>query len=212
MQHNGSFPIFRFLAAPDSDEVPVISMFELGRASHRVAHVVRPVGSSRYSECQAEVVAILATLDSIHYHAITMGLLKAGLVPFPMSPRKSAAGIISILRATDCHRILATRSTLQALLDSIVFELQSQPGADGNQFDLSIEEPPEFNIRYPHLGRESIGDTFTPYPYLYKPDMDSIALYLHSSGSTGYPKPIAEIYRVIIIWCTMPWIQNQQVW
>jgi acyl-CoA synthetase (AMP-forming)/AMP-acid ligase II len=80
MQHNGSFPMFRFLAAPQSDQVLEISMLELGRASHRIAHAVRPAESPNFATSKAEVVAIIATLDSIHYHAITMGLLKAGLI------------------------------------------------------------------------------------------------------------------------------------
>jgi hypothetical protein len=120
-----------------------------------------------------------------------------------MSPRNSAAGIISMLRATKCHRMLATRATLGPLLDAIILELKQSELNGDRSFELSIEEPPEFNSVYPNLGRETVADAFTPYANSSRTDMTSVAMYLHSSGSTGYPKPIPETQKNIIEWCNL---------
>jgi hypothetical protein len=82
LEYNGSFPMFRFVASPSLDDIVEISMLEFGRACHRVAHILRPSDSLAVN---GEVIAIMATLDSLHYHPIIVGLMKAGLVVSKMT-------------------------------------------------------------------------------------------------------------------------------
>ncbi|KAJ7671148.1 acetyl-CoA synthetase-like protein [Mycena rosella] len=52
---------------------------------------------------------------------------------------------------------------------------------------------------YPHLGHETKEDAFVAYPDpTTRTPLDDVALYLHSSGSTGFPKCIPESHRTFI--------------
>ena len=62
-------------AEPDGT-VHEITYREFGRAVHRAAHALRPAQQG----ADGAVVAIIALSDTVLYHAITIGLMKAGLV------------------------------------------------------------------------------------------------------------------------------------
>lgn len=73
-EHNAEHTCYVY-AEPDGT-VREITYFEFGRAVHRAAHILRP---SRKGEDNA-TVAIIANSDTLLYNAVTVGLIKAGLV------------------------------------------------------------------------------------------------------------------------------------
>lgn len=112
-----------------------------------------------------------------------------------MSPRIAPAGIIHLLKLTSCHRIISTKSTLGPLLEGITGELST----DDPSFELSIQEIPSLNDLYPKLGAETLSDAFTLYPPVSsRPSVTDVAIYLHSSGSTGPPKAIGLTHMSLI--------------
>lgn len=116
-----------------------------------------------------------------------------------MSPRNTAAAIIKMLKEVGCHRLLTTQETLKSLVSDIKTELaRDSPG-----FELAVEEMPPIREIYPKLGHETKDDPFQEYPKPpVRPPMDNVLLYLHSSGSTGFPKSIAETYKIISHWAS----------
>lgn len=82
---------------------------EFTRASHRVAHIVRPLRQG----APQEIIAIIASTTTILYITLIDGIIRAGIVvspsfrglptritshtfqPFPISPRNSPAAVIS---------------------------------------------------------------------------------------------------------------------
>ncbi|KAJ7625826.1 putative nonribosomal peptide synthetase, partial [Roridomyces roridus] len=62
-----------------------------------------------------------------------------------------------------------------------------------------------FEQIYPHLGHETFRDEFVPYPGPsgVHTSLDDVAIYLHSSGSTGLPKPIPQTHRILIQWAAL---------
>lgn len=74
-KHNPEHTIFAF-NSDGSDEISEISYLEFGRACHRVAHHVRPGRAGPDNE----VVGFVGLADTIMYQAITIGLMRAGLV------------------------------------------------------------------------------------------------------------------------------------
>ncbi|KAJ7624410.1 putative aminoadipate reductase [Roridomyces roridus] len=177
-------------ADEETDQVTEISHFELARAAHRVAHILRPQRRGP----EGEILGIIALTDVFLYQAIVAGCIVAGIVPFPISNRNSSAAVLHLLKSTNSHRLLATKSSLGPLLDGLVDELTMQ-------YDLSIEEIPLQGEIYPHLGHETSAHGFMPYRRAYaRPSLDDVSLYLHSSGSTGFPKSIPESHRGLILY------------
>jgi acyl-CoA synthetase (AMP-forming)/AMP-acid ligase II len=75
MLRNSDKPFFTFVF-PGQDKLTEVTYFEFGRAAHRVAHYVRP---DPFAGKDNEVIAILANIGTLAYHAISMGVLRAGL-------------------------------------------------------------------------------------------------------------------------------------
>lgn len=204
LKHNSAFPIFVY-AETESSKVTEIKMLEYIRAAHRVGKSVR--GDSR----PGEVIAIIANIDPIVYSALITGIIKTGLVvshlqcrssircfiflfqPFPISPRNSPTAILNLLRKTSARRVLMTLATLQEVVDGLKLEIQMFDPA----YVLSIEEVPTLQEAYPLLGRETAQDPFEPISTTFSPKDSDKAMFLHSSGSTGLPKPILLTHQII---------------
>lgn len=209
-ERNPDLPWALLSAGP---ELPVqsISFAEYARATHRIAHKLRPERAGK----DKEVVAILINCDTIVYLALIAGLVRAGLVvstffhcvgcaligllrtvqPFPMSPRNSGPAIINMLKQTSCHRIIS-QPALSALLSCVEDELE----AEG--YDLEVDDLPGLDEVFPTMYDESASvecEPYTPTEEPYKPE--DVAFYAHSSGSTGFPKPIPQRHENLLECC-----------
>ncbi|KAJ3528253.1 hypothetical protein NM688_g8022 [Phlebia brevispora] len=196
-EHNGDNPWVLFPSISGKG-VDSISFAELARASHRVAHILRPHRQGQ----DGEVVAVLINCDTVLYVALILGMVRAGLVPFPMSPRNSAAAIVNMLDQTSATRII-THAPLSHLIDAVKKEVESKP------YQLRVDELPDLYEIFPTLlGEPSEGlkeATFKPYPSPGQtPSWDEAVVYLHSSGSTGFPKAILQTHTTIFDWCKVP--------
>ncbi|EPQ57831.1 acetyl-CoA synthetase-like protein [Gloeophyllum trabeum ATCC 11539] len=181
--------------ALDDGSIVRISFEEFARATHRVARSLRSDGRMR----NGEVVALIALCDTVMYMALLVGMIRAGLVPFPISPRNSAPAIYNLLSKIGCHRAVTTKTFLKPLLESCEAEFA------GKGYELAIDEIPAFTDVYPLLGKETANDPFEPFALEdWHPAVDDVTLYLHSSGSTGFPKPIPQTHRTVLQWCSLP--------
>ncbi|KAG6888349.1 hypothetical protein C0995_009042 [Termitomyces sp. Mi166 len=196
LKNNAELSIFAY-NKEGSSEVTEITYLEFGRACHRVAHLVRPGRAGP----DHEIVAFIALADTIVYQAVTVGLMIAGLVPFPISPRNTPAAIVHLLKKTSCHRLITTPVTLRSLLDGVKAEIT----AHALDFELSIEEIPTLHQLYPKLGSETMRDSFQRYPApTTRPSLSDVAVILHSSGSTGFPKAIYQTHLILSHWAAFP--------
>ncbi|KAE9406882.1 putative aminoadipate reductase [Gymnopus androsaceus JB14] len=187
LEHNPDYPVYVY-AEPGSNRAAEIRMLEYIRAAHRIGKAIRG-GDSQ----PGDVIAIVANLDAIVYSALIVGIMKAGLVPFPISPRNSPTALLHLIRESSAHRIIVTQATLQAVVDGLKAELETFDPT----YALSFEEAPALHDAYPFLGKETAEDPFTPISATFSPkDLDK-SIYLHSSGSTGLPKPILYTYQFI---------------
>ncbi|KAJ7440958.1 putative aminoadipate reductase [Mycena latifolia] len=189
---------FYIYAKPDpSSEIVTITHLEFGRATHRAAQILRPNGEGS----DGRVVSLLALSDTVLYKTLMTGLMTANFVPFPISPRNSISGIFHLLRNSSCHHIIATCVTLEPLLAG----LKRHIAEVDPDYILNIEEVPSLAQIYPNLGGETVDCAFQPYSaQLSRRSLDDIGLYLHSSGSTGLPKAIAQTHRTLIQLLALP--------
>lgn len=115
-----------------------------------------------------------------------------------MSPRNTPAAIVNLLKKTSCHRILTTTHTLHPLITGILAEI----AAHDPEFTLVVEEIPTLSEIYPKLGKETAEDPFEEYPEnpAGRAPMSNLVMYLHSSGSTGFPKAIPQTHLIMSHW------------
>ncbi|KAF8901181.1 acetyl-CoA synthetase-like protein [Gymnopilus junonius] len=192
-KHNPNHSVYVF-SEDGKPERTKITALEFGRATDRVAHHVRPGRTG----LEGEVIAFVALSDTLLYQAVTIGIMRAGLVPYPMSPRNTAAAVIKLMKDTACHRLITTRETLRPLIDEITAEVSKEE----TPYSLSIEEVPPLAEIFPNLGIETAEDPFEPYPTAPRPPLDDVMLYLHSSGSTGWPKTVKQTFRSMVHWAS----------
>lgn len=103
------------------------------------------------------------------------------------------------MQKTNCRRLVTTHHSLGSLIDGIKAGSLSQ-GTDASQ--LQLDMMPTLKDLYPMLGTGSPDENFLPYPpQASRSSPDDILYYLHSSGSTGFPKAIPTTHQTIIGWC-----------
>ncbi|KAF8892830.1 acetyl-CoA synthetase-like protein [Gymnopilus junonius] len=196
-KHNADAPFYVF-SEDGKDIVTKISYLEFGRACHRVA---RYVGSRFKSTERRPVIALIALADVAVYQAVCIGIMKAGFIPFPISSRNTPAAVVNFLKKTNCHCLLTTRSTLHELLDGISVKLQIEVSS----YQLLVDDIPSLQEIYPKLGHEHEDDPFVPYSsQTARPAITDTAIYIHSSGSTGFPKAIPQTHEILIHWVSFP--------
>lgn len=103
-----------------------------------------------------------------------------------MSPRNTPEAIYHLIKSTDCH-VLIVHSATHSLLESVT-QL-----AEIDDYYFKAVECPSLHAIYPALLAPSgtSASPVDPYPPRKGPHApDDIVFYLHSSGSTGLPKPI----------------------
>lgn len=116
--------------------------------------------------------------------------------PFPMSPKNSGPAVINMLEKTSCHRFI-TQSSLP-VVSALEREIAS------SSFQLQVDELPDLFSVFPTLLHDqSTVPAVLPYPPANRSISDDEAvIYLHSSGSTGFPKPIKQTRRTVIEWAS----------
>ncbi|KAJ7604467.1 hypothetical protein FB45DRAFT_1070376 [Roridomyces roridus] len=181
---------FYVYADVENDSIVTITQLEFSCATHRAAHLLRPNRSGQ----DGKVVAIIAESDTILYHAVFLGLMTANFVPFPISPRNSPPAILQLLRTSACHHIISTCITLAPLLARLEEHIKDVDP----EFELAIQEMPSLHEIYPNLGVETADHAFQPYPEgSFNPNLEDVVMYVHSSGSTGFPKAVGWNYRIV---------------
>ncbi|KAG5724635.1 L-aminoadipate-semialdehyde dehydrogenase [Termitomyces sp. T112] len=189
MRNNPDQPFYVF--AGDGGSIKTITHLEFGRAAHRVAHALRP----NRSGLDGDVVGILAETDTILYNVVIAGLIVAGFVPFPISPRNTASSVACMLEKVACHRLLINNSLLPFVIAAVNTSLS-------DCYEVLIEEIPSISIVYPRLAYEAAAHPFQRYPDPPRRlSATDICMILHSCGSTGSPRAIPLTHRY--------WIQSR---
>ncbi|GJE88440.1 acetyl-CoA synthetase-like protein [Phanerochaete sordida] len=190
-KHNADQPYFLFPSSNDlTGPMAALSFGEVARASHRIAHILRPGREGK----DGDVIGLLLHTDTVLYVAVVLGALRAGLVPYTISPRNSAEAVCNMLDATNCTRIVS-----HDLLAALVAEVRADRDARGKR--LHIQDIPDLLTVYPTLGNSHAHTSVEAYPTPQVPvDIDDVCVYLHSSGSTGLPKSIPWTHRYIAKW------------
>lgn len=110
--------------------------------------------------------------NDVRYPALVLGALKAGYCMLLLSPRNSIAANESLLKVTGCKKLIASTPSLPpvtAILDALTLDLLEVPSVDNLIGKV-----------YPHF----------EYSKSYPEHKNDRLVVIHTSGSTGIPKPV----------------------
>jgi acyl-CoA synthetase (AMP-forming)/AMP-acid ligase II len=160
------------------------------------------------------VVGLILQCDTLMYQTAICGLIRAGLTVsvlslspsyglnvrdpshqvFPISPRFPPGTICDLLQSVSVCRVLITSTASESLLNDMRAEM------DKRQYNITFENLPSFEDIFPEIfglvDRDSNELDAVPLPTA-DAYPDGVELWLHSSGSTGQPKPLPLTHAFI---------------
>ncbi|KAJ6500854.1 hypothetical protein C8R45DRAFT_82310 [Mycena sanguinolenta] len=141
---------------------------------------------------QGIVIGILAAIDSISYCMMVAAIMRAGFVPFCISPRNATDGVAKLLENSGTAVVYVSEDQRQNLADALEI--------CGKQ--LLVFDTLTFDELQDGLEESSESE---PLPVLPVVDMDSVGLILHSSGSTStFSKPIYFSHKIVMQYAFAP--------
>ncbi|KAK3314006.1 hypothetical protein B0H66DRAFT_503806 [Apodospora peruviana] len=150
----------------------VITYSQAANAINRVARKITDQGGAPYPPNSFPTVAYIGPNDA-RYLAFALGAVKAGYQALFISPRNSQEGQLNLFEQTNCHFIWFDKS-----LSGVV-----QPWLEERDMRAVIASP--VDEWFPTKKVE-------PFPYdktFEQAEWDPL-LVLHTSGTTGFPKPV----------------------
>ncbi|KAG8771103.1 hypothetical protein FRC12_003863 [Ceratobasidium sp. 428] len=182
LKHNAKH-VFTVLYDVGSRSQTNITYEQLGHAVHCAAHILNPDATIP----QGTNLGIFISADTITYITLVLGAIRAGLVPFPISPRTQVEGIAHLFSETHTSRVLVGGGLM-------IDQLYKQVNGLLKDRDFKLEQItiPGLGDLYPHLGQEpnTTSPAFEPFPTLKPTTGKSAIVILHSSGSTGLPRAV----------------------
>jgi thioester reductase-like protein len=159
-------------AAPDSYQRHTAR--QLDEYATRAAHRYREVFGQRERNAPPRVVALLAASD-LDYLVALFALGRLGLTPLLLSTRLSPEAIVSLLEKTGCDEIVHSKSYRDKIdavsaLRPVKAALLCSDYKTGPVDEIRVDLDPDF-------------------------ETSTACNILHSSGSTGFPKPIRNIHK-----------------
>lgn len=176
-KHSSTHPYFIY-EDESTHAITPVNWRSLVRAIHQVSKVIESHGipPPTSSSPPTRVIAILALIDTISYFTLIHGVMRAGYIPFPISPRNSPAAIAHLLSKTNATHIFVSEDpSMQGLSAGSLKVLAAQGGQEVQRITT-----PFFDELYLTYSNE---DDSLP-PAAEKREFDSVALILHSSGTS----------------------------
>ncbi|KAH9939795.1 acetyl-CoA synthetase-like protein [Epithele typhae] len=186
--HNPNYPFFVY---NDGVQNTWVTYSEVNAAMTRAArYFLTTAGPHPDSGPGAtpRVVAVMANSDSIVYLTTILGLLRAGFTGFLVSTRNAPVAVADMMQRTDTALALVSADASMQALARGALELLAESGASQPMMHVM----PTLQDLYPALasGGRAARSPFESDVVL--PDVfpASQGVIMHSSGSTGHPKPI----------------------
>ncbi|KAK7036039.1 hypothetical protein R3P38DRAFT_2910317 [Favolaschia claudopus] len=146
---------------------------------------------------QNTVIAILANADNLSCCMMVSAVMRAGLVPFCVSPSDAAAGVAQLFEQTDTAIVYVSADLKGILADALAVHDKDIPVFDFVTFS-EVQEVLEESS-------DSDSEPLPPLPVTI--DLEGPGLILHSSGSPS--KPVYLSHRLVLQISSVPWADSQ---
>ncbi|TFK94521.1 acetyl-CoA synthetase-like protein [Polyporus arcularius HHB13444] len=196
-KENPDYPLFIY---QDGDSLEYITHSKAYRAIDRVARYVASIAGtgSREASSNQPVVALFANTDTITYFCTALGVMRAGCTLFLVSTRNNSAALVDMFQRTGtAHVLISSDPFIREVGDEALQTL----AASGVHV---VEHPaPIFEDIFPDTLKPAspfAADVVIPEKF----DVKAQGIILHSSGSTGHPKPLPWTHEKLFSWGQEP--------
>ncbi|KAG8877545.1 hypothetical protein FRB98_006665 [Tulasnella sp. 332] len=150
------------------------------------------------------VIAIFATLDPLSYIVLVQAIILLGHTAFPISTRNSVAAVAHLLQEAKAERlIVAGGEPIRKVVHDVTLQISEQAIKPTS---LKVINAPTFGSIFPKHGPHQDSEGSRPVKIqTRRPGMSEVALILHSSGSTGFPKAVYFSHLRCVEWMRTPW-------
>ncbi|KXN81361.1 hypothetical protein AN958_04748 [Leucoagaricus sp. SymC.cos] len=213
--HNPDHPVFVYAHRADAGQIPALNQITFKTvvpAAHRAGHLVAErCGFDLNNDYRTySTVAMLAIADTITTFTTIVGMMRAGITVFPISPRFSPPVIAHLLAKNGVsHVLVSPEQHLQELAKEVITEVihcysecepqiipmleSSDLYANSKYIPLSIAP-----TNFAGFGFCESEITFEQLPKRHW-DLEDVAMIIHSSSSTSqYPKSIRWTHRIAL--------------
>ncbi|KAF8576738.1 acetyl-CoA synthetase-like protein [Ramaria rubella] len=188
-KHSPNHPLFVYLSSPNKLEI--ITWSKAAQAIENAAHLVCSYVKDAFQRgSPPPVIGILANIDSITYHTLSMGIARAGASAFLISTRNSPPAVTQLLKKTSTHTLFVSADEPMQRLATAALESPELR-------DVRVQKMPSFADLY---SEESIKKYTESIPDYSDDLVKSPAVILHSSGTTSFPKPVFVSHRHVLQW------------
>ncbi|KAG0151603.1 hypothetical protein CROQUDRAFT_36660 [Cronartium quercuum f. sp. fusiforme G11] len=214
--NNPSYP-YGVLAAHENSSNEVITWNEVGNA---LINITRELNLAAQTQAAATpIVGIFTASESLVYFTLVLAIMRAGCVPFPISPRNSSAAVVHLLKSTGCKTLYVQFDPTLPIHDLETLPVGEQLSRKQikeilellpDSFRLNLLEFPAAYTLFPRLANGSAYKPQLDLPQqlarIVTPDRPAWApvLIVHSSGTTAFPKPIYINRLSFHAWLTAP--------
>ncbi|KAJ8690362.1 hypothetical protein PTI98_011791 [Pleurotus ostreatus] len=199
--HYHNSPEHPVLIFPEEDgRQRTVKWAETTQAIHTCARILqRTISAEQGAET---IVGIFAASDTITYFTLIAATFRAGFAPFVISARNSPAAVAHLLSTTSArHVIVGSDAALLEALDAALNLMQES--------NPSVVLPGRSTM--PTFEEIFVADTAFELLPPCRPDVNSLALIFHSSGSTAFPKPIGWSHRQLLQLAVVPYFGERDL-
>ncbi|KAH9841056.1 uncharacterized protein C8Q71DRAFT_436612 [Rhodofomes roseus] len=193
-----------FVFAKGDGTLRTIYWPEAVRAVYTGATILRTRLADAAVGGETPIVAILAPSDAIPYFTMMMSIMRANYVAFPISPRNSPLAVAHLINKVGVSHVLVGREqAMQDLVNEALAILTTR--YDAHTLPTLSPMPLFEELFLPETAEKA-----EPPSYVYK-GPDALAMVLHSSGSTAFPKPILWTNHRFCQLCLIPWFGERDL-
>ncbi|KAI0702388.1 acetyl-CoA synthetase-like protein [Cerioporus squamosus] len=194
---NPDYPLFIY---QDGDQLEYITHSTAYRAIDRVARYVASIAgtSAREASSNQPVVALFANIDTITYFCTALGVMRAGCTLFLVSTRNTSAALIDMFQRTNTAHVLISSDPFMRQVGDEALQTLAASGVHITEHSAPIFEDiftDTLDPASPFVAEVVIPDKF---------DVKAHGIILHSSGSTGHPKPLPWTHEKLFSWGQEP--------
>ncbi|KAK7470228.1 hypothetical protein VKT23_001662 [Stygiomarasmius scandens] len=189
--HSPSHPLFVY-ALPDSDETRTVLWKDAIEAVYTGTKLIRDRVQSGLGNVDRRVVGILSLSDAIPYFTTVLSVMRANYIPFPISPRNSPQAVAHLINKVGAvHILVGYDQSMQHLMERAVEFLKEDHGYTSDKIPTTSMIPvfEDLYLKDGEQGPEKVAKIKEEIPFL-KLEPQDIQFYMHSSGSTAFPKPV----------------------